>query len=355
VEKPSTPYVAVIGGLRHLDETAQASAKQTGIEIGKELAAAGFGLVVYFSNELSLEPHVVAGYVDAVADGAGTIRIRYAESQRGQVRFKEEAARPDMFEHRLFPSQDWEAPFYHSLTNNDEVDALVLLGGSTTTLIAGQIAIARRLPILAIDKFGGAAQKICSQLALASSDLRYDVWGARPAKEFAFELKKKCSEVTAQKRELAQRERTYNEIAGRRQKVNFAAGAFAGLMLSMFFGLVYTPFIVAYPLIMFLGLISAGATGALVRAVLWGGEDSEPVTSLLLGSVAGFVVGLAYLIPQWVGAPGVLAPKLAIISATDKIQFASSVLVSISAGVGFDSVFGRLKKQSQDVAIGPPH
>jgi len=88
--------------------------------------------------------------------------------------------------------------------------------------------------------------------------------------------------------------------------------------------------------------------------VLSGSGDIDPRVSLLLGSVAGFTVGLAYLIPQWVGAPGVLATKLETVSATDKIQFASAVLVAVSAGVGFDTVFNRLQKQAQDAPVGPP-
>jgi hypothetical protein len=126
------------------------------------------------------------------------------------------------------------------------------------------------------------------------------------------------------------------------------------LLAALFFGMVYAPFPSAYPFVMFLGLISAGATGALVRAVLWGPAENDPQTSLLLGSVAGFVIGLAYLIPQWVGAPGVLAPKVDSVSATDKIQFASAVLVAVSAGVGFDTVFSRLRKEAEDAPVGPP-
>ena len=72
-----------------------------------------------------------------------------------------------------------------------------------------------------------------------------------------------------------------------------------------------------------------------------------------MGLLAGFVVGLAYLIPQWVGAPGVLEPTATSVSATDKIQFVSAALVAISAGVGFDTVFTRLKQQAADHPIGP--
>ena len=258
MEYADMPFVAVIGGLWQLDQTQAAAAQATGKVIGAKLAKAGFGLLVYFSDEASLEPHVVSGYAATLTDGAGAIRVRYAESQRGQVKFDEETARPELFEHCLFLGQDWEAPFYRSLVEEEGVDAVLLLGGATSTYIAGQIAVARRLPILAVDEFGGS------------------------------------------------------------------------------------------------GLIAAGATGTLVRAVLSGSGENDPRTSLLLGSIAGFVVGLAYLIPQWVGAPGVLAPKVETVSATDKIQFASAVLVAVSAGVGFDTVFSRLQKQAQDAAVSPP-
>jgi hypothetical protein len=150
------------------------------------------------------------------------------------------------------------------------------------------------------------------------------------------------------------REQVFAKIIAQRRQTIYAVGAFVLLLTTLFFGMVYTPFPSAYTFIIFAGLISAGATGALVRLILWGPGESDPRTSLLLGSVAGFVVGLAYLIPQWVGAPGVLEPSANTVLATDKIQFASAVLVAISAGVGFDTVFSRLQKQAQDVAVGPP-
>jgi hypothetical protein len=348
------PFVAVIGGLRQLDEAKAAAAKATGNAIGTELAKAGFGLVVCFSNDESLEPHVVAGYSAALTIGAGAIRVRYAESQRGQIKFDEATDRPELFEYRLFPGQDWEAPFYQSLAEEDSVDAVLLLGGGTSTLVAGQIAVALRLPILAVDEFGGSAAKIWSQLAQASPEKKRYSWGTRPAAAFVEQLRDECASVAAKRKEARRRERAFATITGQRQQTVHASAAFFLLLAALFFGMVYTPFPSGYPFVMFLGLISAGATGALVRAVLWGPGESDPRISLLLGSVAGFVVGLAYLIPQWVGAPGVLAPKVESVTATDKIQFASAVLVAVSAGVGFDTVFSRLRKQAEDAPVGPP-
>jgi hypothetical protein len=229
-----------------------------------------------------------------------------------------------------------------------------LLGGAASTLIAGQIALARRLPILVVDEFGGSAAKIWNQLAQAAPEKNHYSWGTRPAAAFVEQLQNECAAVAERRKEARHRELVFDTITAQRQQTVHAAGAFVVLLAALFFGMVYTPFPSAYPIVLFLGLISAGATGALVRAVLSASRENDPRTSLLLGSVAGFVVGLAYLIPQWVGAPGVLEPKAVTISATDKIQFASAVLVAISAGVGFDTVFSRLQKQAQDATVGPP-
>ena len=355
MDQTNIPFVAVTGGLSHLDEKALVTAKAAAASVGAELAKAGFGLVVYSSNEELLEPHVVSGYAAAaLKDSADTVRVRYAESQRGQVKFREQNTRPELFKSLLFPGQHWEGPFYRSLADEEGVDALLLLGGGSTTFIAAQIAIARRLPILAVDEFGGSAAKIWNQLAQASPDKNRHAWGTSSAADLVAQLRSECAALAAKRKEIRRREQVLSTISAQRKQSAFAAGAFVALLATLYFGMVYTPMPSTYPFIMFLGLVTAGATGALVRAVMWGSGENDPRTSLLLGSVAGFVVGLAYLIPQWVGAPGVLAPKTDTVSATDKIQFASALLVALSAGIGFDTVFNRLQKQALDVAVGPP-
>jgi hypothetical protein len=130
------------------------------------------GLVVYFSDEQSLEPHVVSGYVSAlpVGSGARSIRVRFAESQKNDVRFPEQGTRSDVFEANVFAGKDWEAPFYRSLVDADEVDAVLLMAGARSTLIAGQTALARPLPVLAVDKFDGAAGVIRTELATSERD-----------------------------------------------------------------------------------------------------------------------------------------------------------------------------------------
>src|SRR5262245_10074345 len=125
------PRVAVIGGFYDLDADVQAgkAARDYAETLGRTLAEAGFGLVVYFSNDQSLEPHVVRGFVAALPpdESAPRIDVRYSEAQSGQVRFAEQSTRGKLFRPNKFPGQNWEAPFYRSLVARDSVDAVLLI------------------------------------------------------------------------------------------------------------------------------------------------------------------------------------------------------------------------------------
>jgi len=347
----SMPFVAIIGGFRELmkhDPGQAAEAGKMAREIGAALARAGMGLVVYSSDNQSLEPHVVAGYAAAlpVGSGAGSIRVRYPESQRHTVKFTEQETRGELFDRRVFAGTDWEAPFYRSLVEADGVDAVLLMAGGRLALIAGQIAVARPLPVLAVDQFDGAAGVIRTELARAARD--YPSSSTQTPAELVAWLRDKCAVRAREREQACRQERLCRKLTSQRRKGLWATGAFLALLLVACFGLAAAPAPGLYPFLTFAGLITAGATGALVRSILWGTvQPTAPATSLLLGGVAGFVVGLAYLIPQWIGAPGVLEVSATVVKATDKIRFASAVLVAIPAGVGFDSVFNRLKKEAE--------
>lgn len=347
------PFVAIIGGFYHMKNPALiADAKITAKEIGAELAKAGLGLVVYFSDDNSLEPHVVSGYVEALPPGSGakSIRVRFAESQKNMVNFAEQKTHREVFERVLFAGQDWEAPFYRSLVDAEGVDGVILMSGGRSTLIAGQIALARPLPILAIDKFDGSAGIIRTELA--TNTRNYPSAATHSAAEMVAWLKERCKERAKKQEQLRFQESRYLKSISQRQKNLWAGGAFIALLIAVFFGVAQAPAAGFYPFLTFAGLVVAGATGALFRSVRWGSEETTPATSLLLGGFAGFVVGLAYLIPQWVGTPEVLDPSATQVASTGKIQFVSAVLVAISAGVGFDTVFTRLKKQAEDQPTG---
>src|SRR6185503_2699131 len=122
----------------------------------------------YFSNDQSLEPHVLSGFVAALPgdESEPCIDVRYSEAQRGQVRFQEQQTRPQLFHEDPFPGENWEAPFYRSLAARDSVQATLLMAGGKSTLNAGQVAVGRGLPLLAIDKYDGAARILRTELAV---------------------------------------------------------------------------------------------------------------------------------------------------------------------------------------------
>ena len=350
------PLVAIIGGLWALNDPDKADAEKIAREIGAALASAGLGLVVYFSDPASLEPYVVSGYVETLSASkrAGLINVRYAHSQAGKVKFPEQDqdTYKDWFEVKLFPSDDWEAPFYRSLAEAEGVDAVVLMAGGRSTLIAGQISVARRLPVLAIDKFGGSAAIIHKELAVL--DQGYPSLETHNPTAVVGWLKNKCVMQADHRAEVLKKERNYLKSVTQAQKTFWTASSFIALLVLVFFGTGGAPNPEIYPFLMFAGLVAAGATGALVRSVIWAPDEMTPIRSLVLGGIAGFVVGAAYLVPQFIGAPDVLASKPTEVVWKAKVQLISAILVAISAGVGFDTVFTRLKKDAEQQPISVP-
>lgn len=105
--------------------------------------------------------------------------------------------------------------------------------------------------------------------------------------------------------------------------------------------------------LMVAAVVAAGAAGAAGRAAFWPEHDSDPASSTVLGGIAGFVVGIAYLVPQWIGGADLLALDSAV-QAASRIQLFAVVLVALSAGMGFDAVFRRLRERADQVSVRPP-
>ena len=342
------PFVAVIGGFHNLEPAARQGAMNRAEELGGALASAGFGLVVYLSDPDFMETYVVSGYVAAPGTRApGSIRVRYPESQRGQVQFAAQATHAEAFDHRIFAGQDWEDPFYRSVAEADGVDAVLLMAGGKSTLIAGYIAVARQLPVLAIDEFDGSARMIWAKLTSTG----YPSSTSQPPDQLVAWLRERCAASGRQRTEAQRKEAVYRRVTSERHRAAWAGAAFALLLAVLYFGVAQPPSPAIYGYLMFMALVVAGATGALVRAVRWTARETAAATSLLLGAVAGLVVGLAYLVPQFVGAPGVLEAAPATVGATDKIQFISAMLVAFTAGIGFDTVFDRIRREAHEVPV----
>jgi len=345
------PRVAVIGGFYQLDEDPQLGqeAREYAQTLGRSLAETGFGLVVYFSNDQSLEPHVVRGFVAALPPGetAPCIDVRYSEAQRGQVRFDEQDTRPQLFHEDTFPGPNWEAPFYRSLAELDSVHAALLMAGGQSTLNAGQVAVGSGLPLLAIDKYPGSARTLRTELATRITGYPQ---GSSPSQLVAW-LRDEHLKKAESLRQTRHREREFARMTSQRRKAAWFVIALMVLLATLALGLldVNAPgwFLVA----MGGALVSAGATGALVRGLTTTTMTLEPRLASMLGVAAGVVVGIAYLIPQLIGAPQLLEPGALVVRAQDKIQFLSVALVAFTAGIGFDAIFRRMLQEAEKVPV----
>jgi hypothetical protein len=343
----------VIGGFYDLDADLQLGreAREYAQALGRTLAEAGFGLVVYLSNDKSLEPHVVRGFVAALAasESAPCIDVRYSEAQRGQVRFKEQDTHPTLFHEDAFPGPNWEAPFYRSLAARDGVHAALMMAGGQSTLNAGQVAVGRGLPLLAIDKYPGSARILRTELATRITGYPSSQ-GSNPSQLIAWLHDQHLAEAK-RLRQASDRERAFVRMTSQKRGAAWFAGTLAALLATLSLGLLGAGTPHWFVVTMGGALVSAGATGALVRGLTTTTMTLEPRLASLLGVVAGLVVGLAYLIPQLIGAPQLLEPGASVVRATDKIQFLSVTLVAFTAGIGLDVIFRRMLQEAENLPV----
>jgi hypothetical protein len=156
------PVVAIIGsargGITGAKETEARAACQA---LGEALAKGGWRLAVYSENPDFIEADVVQGYFASGTAEMGSVLCYYP--QGSTCRFAEWTQSPDVFRDVIDPSDDWEVSFYRSLL---EVDAALILGGASSTLIAGHLILSRHLPTLALESFGGSACKLWRYMKL---------------------------------------------------------------------------------------------------------------------------------------------------------------------------------------------
>lgn len=155
--------VAIVGSVdetRTFDPplTDAAVAREACAELGRELAAAGWDLVVYSADETFVEGDVVRGFVDA-GPPDGSVHVHAPIGTEAFSKFRD---RRELFNPVPDLSRDWEVSFYRSLASSDGV---LLVGGGRSTLIAGLIALAWRVPVVAVAAFGGNARKVWDRIS----------------------------------------------------------------------------------------------------------------------------------------------------------------------------------------------
>jgi hypothetical protein len=335
------PQAAIVGSV---DESREfnppvadpAAARLACEELGRELAVAGWDLVVYSAKPTFIEADVVRGYVGSGKAVAASIHVR---APIGKGSFVEYADQPDVFDVRPDPSGDWEVSFYRSLSG---CDGVILLGGGRSTLITGLIALTMRLPVLAVATFGGNARKVWERLSEETGQSEADIaemgksWEDGSAAQLVQSLERQRQERLERERAAARRERT----EARRAKTSLAVAVV--LLLAAVAGLVLSwgsrPGSAGSIALLALVPMLAAAAGALIRTSLDVGRDW--MRAGVLGGAAGLITGLLYVASQLLGSPAVLDPGQT--AAVRRLLF-FVLPIGFVAGLTFDAVYAKLR------------
>jgi hypothetical protein len=307
-----------------------AKARKAAEELGAELARCGAKLLVYGGP--FAEADVVRGFVAAGPPEDRSILMWYSQDHKPKP-FPEEATHPKLFDRRVQTGTDWEVAFYRSLAS---ATALVLVGGGNATLVAGQVAIGTRTPIIALEEFGGAAARVWESLS-AGEDLpdRDDInlmarpWSAGSARACVASL-------------LGQLERCRPTGSPKPALTVLAALLFLAAISMVPFVWGRNELVVW---MLFIGPLLAGGSGAATRPIVdrLRGAMSPKLTVLatvVLGLMAGGIAGLLFVTAQLTADPSLASGANVAAYAQRSIPFA--VGVGFIAGLTSDAVFGRL-------------
>jgi len=316
------PLIAIVGSAdparTYEPPVATRAVGEMALGLGAELARQGCRILVFDPGKSFIEGTVVTGFVEANPPADKSIVVR--QRQRDvTARFaeQEDDKQRRLFDPQVDSSDDWEVSFYRALA---DADGVVLLGGGLSTVIAGQVAIGARIPILALAASGGGAARVWKTLS-PGADLptrdEHNAMGAPWTSGVAAAWVKVL---------LDQRRRRHAIETGATLRHALVASALfvASVGVALWSGSVDKRF-----WWLFLATLAGGGAGAAIRTVFERRYGTAPlstpslVVTLALGTVAGGLAGMLYLGAQ----PGT-------ISLTGEAAFRLVSLVTIVSVIG---------------------
>jgi hypothetical protein len=333
------PLIAIVGDadpIRTFNPVMKdpAKAKQAAEELGKELATRGARLLVYGGPYI--EADVVRGFVAGKPAEDHSIVKWYSQAKVPPL-FSEEQTHPNLFEQHVERGPEWEIAFYRSITR---ADGIILIGGEKATKISGQVAIGTRMPILALQEFGGGAHEVWTTLS-AGEDLPTRDEIDLMAKPWANDSAAACVKAL-----FAQRERRRSTEVGPSPLLSILAA----LLFLLAFAIVpwrwsknaATPVDVW---MLFAAPLLAGGAGAAIRPLvdrLRGLSGAAPavLATVIFGLVAGGMAGVLFVTAQLTADPTIADSTKVGAYAFHSLPYA--VGVGFVAGLTADAVFGKL-------------
>jgi hypothetical protein len=280
-----------------------------------------------------LEADVVRGFVAGNPTEDRSVLMWYSQEHEPPA-FTEETDHPKLFDRRLERGGDWEIAFYRSITR---ADALVLVGGGNATMIAGQVAIGTRMPILALSRFGGGAARVWKTLS-AGEDIPSRSELELMAKPWTADSAPRCVEALVA--QIARRE----SVAGAPSTLWTVVACLLFVAALSLVPLIWGGNAFAVWML-FLAPLLAGASGAPMRQIVTRTQEvpSPALVTLAVGLVAGGVAGILFVTAQLTADPLLIAGTKAIEYAQRSIPYA--VAIGFIAGFTSDAVFRKLINQ----------
>ena len=313
-------------------------ARKACVELGRELASAGLGLIVYSASEGFIEASIVSGYVSSGKAEKGSIQVRSPYGGTA-ANFAEARDHRELFDVQPDSSHDWKVSYYRSLVDTQGV---LLVGGGRSTLITGLIALAFRIPLVAVAYFGGNARKVWEALDRVRNDATQEDVSAMAADWHETSARSLVKSLVDQQQRKTAKEELDRQREWRQSRRTIVGLAIAVVLLLLGLGTIPLAWATepgtAWNLAVLIAAPLLSATcGAIVRNTFDQGRDW--VKTALLGLVAGAIAFLLFVAAQLATSPDLLESP----GARRLLFFV--LPVGFIAGLTFDAVYSKLRAQ----------
>lgn len=234
------------------------------------------------------------------------------------------------------PAEEWEVSYYRAVF---EADGLIVVGGGRATRIAGVLAVARRIPLVAMACFGGAALSVWRHLDRCHNDATPEAvsrmaapWGDDAAEHMVRSLLNQRS-VVQQTQRAARREQTRaRRVRTVHALIAVLAIALAVLTVVLAYGTGTTATAVGY---LITGSLAMAGAGALINDA--SSEEPNLAWALARGLSAGTLASMLYVGSQTLTNADPLDAE-----ATRRLAWLL-IPLGLAAGYTVDKVFARLR------------
>ena len=213
---------------------------------------------------------------------------------------------------KLSPHDDWEIGFYESIKK--EADAVIIMGGGSTTLIAGVVAASWGKAVFATPHFHGKAETLYKWMHTASSaiaatpvnngdiDLMSRPWSPAACVK---SVQRQLAEIEGRRAEREQHQSRFTELQNTLSKFK-SSGRQTWLVLALIIGFIATMIggittesgicdFIWFFLVLFFG----GALGASLNQLGAEKDAFLPISSAsVIGGGVGIIVGVLQIAPN---------------------------------------------------------